>query len=155
MARALDRTYRSLGDSADYGVMARVSKYDPLCDVIAEWYEMHKQLTREGIKIEGVRTPPAARHRYLYAAGIFDAAQRDGKTIWDAFSYIRKPEWPDSHRDDSAGRAFDARVAAWRMDLLREWQLVFHERSQRLWSDEHRANILRAVANAARRVTGT
>jgi hypothetical protein len=74
---------------------------------------MHKQLTRDGIKIDGVRTPPAARHKYLYAAGIFDPAQRD------------------------------------------EWQLVFHEQSRHLWSDEHRANVLRAVANAARRVTGT
>jgi hypothetical protein len=41
------------------------------------------------------------------------------------------------------------------MDLLREWQLVFHEKSRHLWTDEHRANVLRAVANAARRVTGT
>jgi hypothetical protein len=135
--------------------MASVSKYDALCDVVAEWYEMHKQLTREGIKIDGVRTPPAARHKYLYAAGIFDAAQRDGTAIWDAFSYIRNPHWPDSYRGSSAERAFDARVAAWRMDLLREWQLVFHQKCRHLWSDEHRANALRAVANAARRVTGT
>jgi hypothetical protein len=41
------------------------------------------------------------------------------------------------------------------MDLLREWQLVFHEKSRHLWTDEHRANVLRAVANAARRVTDT
>ncbi len=135
--------------------MAPVSNYDPLCDVIAEWYEMHKQLTRDGIKIDGVRTPPAARHNYLYAAGIFDPAQRDGQAIWDDFSYIRNPDWPDGYRGSSADRAFDARVAAWRMDLLREWQLVFHEKSRRLWSDEHRADVLRAVANAARRVTGS
>jgi hypothetical protein len=127
--------------------MAPVSKYDPLCDVVADWYEIHKQLTRDGVKIDGVRTPPAARHKYLYAAGIFDAAQRDGQAIWDAFSYIRTPDWPDSYRPDSANRrAFDARVAAWRMDLLREWQLVFHEKSRHLWTDEHRANVLRAVA---------
>jgi hypothetical protein len=70
--------------------MAPASNYDPLCDVIAEWYEMHKQLTRDGTKIDGVRTPPAARHRYLYAAGIFDPAQRDGQAIGDDFSYIRQ-----------------------------------------------------------------
>ena len=133
--------------------MAPVSNYDPLCEVIAEWYEMHKQLTRDGIKIDGVRTPPAARHKYLYAAGIFDPAQRDGQAIWDDFSYIRNPDWPDNYRGSGADRAFDARVAAWRMDLLREWQLVFHEKSRPLWTDEHRANVLRAVANAARRVT--
>lgn len=135
--------------------MAPVSNYDPLCDVIAEWYEMHKQLTHDGIKIDGVRTPPAARHKYLYAAGIFDSAQRDGQAIWDDFSYIRNREWPDNYRGGSADDAFDARVAAWRMDLLREWQLVFHERSRHLWTDEHRANVLRAVANAARRVTAS
>ena len=135
--------------------MTPVSKFDPLCDVVDEWYEMHKQLTRDGIKIDGVRTPPAARHKYLYAAGIFDPAQRDGQAIWDAFAYIRKPHWPDSYRGSSAERAFDARVAAWRMDLLREWQLVFHEKSRHLWRDEHRANVLCAVANAARRVTGS
>ena len=73
--------------------MAPVSKYDPLCDVVEDWYEMHKQLTRDGIKIPGVG--------------------------------------------------------------MREWQLVFHEKSRHLWTDEHRANVLRAVANAARRVTGT
>lgn len=135
--------------------MAPVSKFDPLCDVVEAWYEMHKQLTRDGIKIHGVRTPPAARHRYLYAAGIFDPTQRDGKAIWDEFAYIRDPDWPDNYGGGSADDAFDARVAAWRMDLLREWQLVFHEKSRHLWTDAHRANVLRAVANAARRVTGT
>ncbi len=135
--------------------MAAASKHDPLYDVIAEWYEMHKDLTRQGIKIDGVHTPPAARHKYLYAAGIFDQADRDGQAIWDAFESIRKPTWSDSYNGSDPGGAFDARVAAWRFDLLREWQLVFNEKSRHLWDDEHRANVLRAVANAARRVTGT
>jgi hypothetical protein len=57
------------------------------------------------------------------AIGSLDPAQRDGQAIWDAFSYIRKPTWPDGYSGHSHDRAFDR---------LRERQLVFHAKLRHL-----------------------
>ncbi len=39
-----------------------------------------------------------------------------------------------------------------RFDLLREWVLVFDPRSRDLYSDQDRANVLKAVARSAQRI---
>lgn len=127
------------------------SSYDVLCDVIADWFESHKDATKAGTRPKGVQTPPPARNRYLYDAGLFDHP-RDGKALWEGHQYIRDRTWPDRYNASKAEGSFEARVAAWRFELIREWQLVFDSRSRHLWSDQDRANVLRAVANAAQRV---
>lgn len=40
-------------------------RYDVLCDVIADWLEEHKSLTKAKVMPGGVSTPRAARHKYL------------------------------------------------------------------------------------------
>jgi hypothetical protein len=131
--------------------MAAASKYDPLCDVIADWLQMHKDATKAGTRPEGVDTPKAARHEYLYDAGLY-GKPRNGQALWDWFSYIRDPEWPDRDKDGPAVGAFDARVRADAFEFLREWAVVFDPRTRHLWTAQHRANVLRAVANAAQRI---
>ncbi len=127
-------------------------RYDVLCDVIADWLEAHKSLTKAKIKYEGVATPSAARHEYLYDAGLY-GRERDGKALYDYFDWVRDPEWPSrSGKPTKAKSAFDARVRADRFDLLREWVLVFDARSRHLYSDQDRANVLGAVARSAQRI---
>jgi len=127
-------------------------KYDPLCDVIEDWYEAHKAATRAGNRPPGVQTPPVARHEYLRKAGLFDG-ERDGRGLYDFFAWVRDPSWPDRHDPDSKpSGAFHARVRAGRFDLLREWVIVFDPRTRHLYSDQDRANVLRSVANAAQRI---
>ncbi len=133
------------------GVAMSSDRYDALCSVLEDWFERHKQLTRDRVKIDGVCTPPVARHTYLYDAGLF-GRDRNGKAIWDAFGYVRDPNWPRGYSGSKAEQAFDARVRAGRFDLLREWVLVFDARSRPLYSDQDRANVLLAVANAAKRI---
>ena len=124
-----------------------------LCDVIADWLEAHKALTRAKIKYEGIRTPAAARHEYLYDAGLYNG-ERNGKALYDWFAYVRDPEWPIDPVDPSSKNAlaFDARVRADRFDLLREWVLVLDPRSRDLYADQDRANVLKAVARSAQRI---
>jgi len=130
--------------------------YDVLCDVIAEWLEAHKTLTKTKVRYEGVSTPKAARHQYLYDAGLYDG-KRNGKALYDHFAWVHDPDWP-TREDMAAGEpskarlAFDARVRVGRFDLLREWVLVFDPRSRPLYSDQDRANVLMAVAMSARRI---
>lgn len=125
--------------------------YDALCDVIEDFYEAHKSSTREGSRPDGVQTPPVARNPYLYNAGLF-GHPRDGRALYEFFAWVRDRDWPDRYRDGAAGRAFHARVRAGRFDLLREWVIVFDPRTRGLYSDQDRANVLRAVANAAQRI---
>ena len=131
-------------------------RYDVLCDVIADWLEAHKALTKAKIKYEGIKTPRAARHEYLYDAGLYPGGERNGKALYDYFAYVRDPEWPTHPRkpESKASLAFDARVRASRFDLLREWVLVFDHRSRHLYSDQDRANVLMAVALSAQRIAG-
>lgn len=125
--------------------------YDPLCDVISDWFQAHKDATKAGTRPPGVQTPPPARNTYIYDAGLFDHP-RDGQAIWERHQYIRDLTWPDRYSGSTAEEGFHARVAAWRFDLIREWQLVFDQRTQHLWGDQDRANVLRNVANAAQRI---
>ena len=126
--------------------------YEPLCDVIAEWLQRHKDLTKAGKKFEGIRTPAVARHEYLRFAGLY-GGDRDGTQIYAALNWVRDRDWP--HRSDpksKAQQAFDARVRVGQFELLREWVIVFDERSRHLYTDQDRANVLMAVAKAAQRV---
>lgn len=131
--------------------MSAAPNYDVLCDVVADWLQMHKDATKAGTRPPGVDTPAVARHEYLYYAGLY-GHPCDGKALWDWFSYIRDPGWPDRHRDDPAGGSFDARMRADAFGFLREWAVVFDSRSRHLWTAQHRANVLKAVANAAQRI---
>ena len=131
--------------------MGDADPFAALCPVIRDWFEAHKRATRDGTRPPGVQTPPPARHTYIYAAGLFDH-EPNGREIWDALSYVHSREWPDNFKGGKADQAFDARVRAGRFDLLREWVVVFDERSRRLYSDQDRASVLRAAANAAQRI---
>ena len=127
--------------------------YDVLCDVITDWLEKHKGLTKAKIKYEGVSTPRAARHEYLYDAGLY-GGERNGKALYDFLGWVRDPEWPTRVVVESskARLAFDARLRADRFDLLREWVVVFDPRSRHFYSDQDRANVLMAVARSAQRI---
>ena len=132
-------------------------RYDVLCDVVADWLEAHKGLTRAGAKYRGVSTPKAARHEYLYDAGLY-GRERNGKALYDYFDWVRDPGWPSRRVTTTTGSAskatlaFDARVRADRFDLLREWVVVFDPRSRDLYTDQDRANVLMAVAISAQRI---
>lgn len=131
-------------------------RYDPLCDVIADWLNAHKALTKSGARPEGVSTPRAARHEYLYDAGLYDH-ERNGRALYEYFAWVRDPEWParsveEAARGDKAALAFDARVRAGAFELLREWVLVFDPRSRHLYTDQDRANVLMAIALSAQRI---
>lgn len=134
-------------------MMTTTDPYDVLCDVITDWLEKHKGLTKAKIRYEGVSTPRAARHEYLYDAGLY-GGERNGKALYDFFGWVRDPEWPTRVVVESskARLAFDARVRADRFDLLREWVVVFDPRSRHLYSDQDRANVLMAVARSAQRI---
>lgn len=131
--------------------MSTTPNYDVLCDVIADWLQLHKDATKAGTRPRGVDTPKAARHEYLYFAGLY-GHPRDGRALWDWLGYIRDPDWPDRRKDSPAEGSFDARVRADAFEFLREWAVVFDPRSRHLWTAQHRANVLRAVANAAQRI---
>ncbi len=132
-------------------------RYDVLCDVITDWLEAHESLTKAKAKYEGVSTPRAARHEYLYFAGLYDH-ERNGRALYDHFKWVRDPEWPAAEQSAWASQpskatlAFDARVRAGRFDLLREWVLVVDPRSRHLYSNQDRANVLMAVAMSAQRI---
>jgi hypothetical protein len=131
-------------------------RYDGLCDVIAEWLDRHKELTKAKVKFEGVNTPAAARHEYLYDAGLY-GGERNGKALYDYFYWVRDRVWPTlpvttAGKPSKATLAFDARVRAGQFELLREWVLVFDPRSRDLYADQDRANVLMAVAMAAQRI---
>lgn len=127
-------------------------RYDVLCDVIADWLQTHKDLTKEKDMPEGVNTPKAARHKYLYDARLY-GHERNGMALYDHFGWVRDPNWPrESGKPSKATLAFDARVRADRFHLLREWVLVFDPRSRDLYSDRDRANVLMAVAMSAQRI---
>ena len=128
--------------------------YDVLCDVISDWLEAHKELTKSGEKLDGVSTPRAARHEYLYDAGLYPPrGERNGRKLFEVFSYVKGPGWPrEDERDGRARRAFDARVRADRLDLLREWIIVNDPRSSPLYTDAHRANVDKAIEMARRRI---
>jgi hypothetical protein len=106
-------------------MMTTTDPYDVLCDVITDWLEKHKGLTKAKIRYEGVSTPRAARHEYLYDAGLY-GGERNGKALYDFFGWVRDPEWPTRVVVESskARLAFDARVRADRFELLREWVIV-------------------------------
>ena len=128
-------------------------RYDVLCDVIADWLDAHKELTKSGVKHEGIRTPAVARNEFLYNAGLY-GGERNGKALYEFFEWVRDPDWPTRPRktESAPSKAFEARVRASRFDLLREWVLVFDPRSRHLYSDQDRANVLMAVAKSAQRI---
>ena len=128
--------------------------YDVLCDVISDWLEAHKELTRSGEKLDGVSTPRAARHEYLYDAGLYPPrGERNGRRLYEVFAYVKGPDWPrEDEPDGRARRSFDARVRANRLDLLREWIIVNDPRSRSLYTDADRANVDQAIAIARRRL---
>ena len=97
--------------------------YDVLCEVFSDWLEAHKDLTKAGEKLDGVSTPRAARHEYLYDAGLYPPrGECDGKKLYKAFSYVKGPKWPrEDEPNGRARRAFDARASEREpLDLLRE-----------------------------------
>jgi hypothetical protein len=127
-------------------------RYDVLCDVIEDWLKAHKSLTKAKIRYPGVATPKAARHKYLYDAGLY-GGECNGRALYDFFHWVRNPKWPTApYTGGKAELAFDARVRAGQFELLREWVLVFDPRSRHLYSDQDRANVLLAVAMSARRI---
>jgi hypothetical protein len=62
--------------------MTTSDRYDVLCDVIADWLEAHKALTKAKLRYEGISTPKAARHEYLYQASLYGRA-RNGRALYE------------------------------------------------------------------------
>jgi hypothetical protein len=104
--------------------MTTSDRYDVLCDVIADWLEAHKALTKAKLRYEGISTPKAARHEYLYQASLYGRA-RNGRARYEYFDWVRDREWPTrpdtpAQKSSAARLAFDARVRVDGFDLLRE-----------------------------------
>ena len=63
------------------------STYDVLCDVVADWFQMHKDATKAGTRPHGVQTPPPTCNKYLYDAGLFEHP-RNGEALWRDHQYL-------------------------------------------------------------------
>ena len=125
-------------------------RYDVLCDVIADWLETHKGLTKAKIKYAGVSTPKAARTSILRRRPIRWRTRRQSAVR--LLPLGPRAELAARYTGGKADQAFHARVRADRFDLLREWVLVFDPRSRHLYSAQDRANVLMAIAMAAQRI---